>query len=73
MRVFGFGWKGLHVPWSENGCDFSADELRDKLITIIITAEADRVIPSVPPVKLPSLKKITQLGTQLKDVELLEA
>ena len=73
MGVIGFGWKDLHVPWSENERDFSAEELRDKLINIIIAAEANRDVHSVPPVKLPPQKKMQQLGTQSKDVALLEA
>ena len=73
MRIIGFGWKDLHVPWSENGCDFSAEELRDKLINTLIAVEIDRNVPSVPPVKLPFWKKMQQLGTQSKDVALLEA
>lgn len=72
IRVLGFGWKDLHIPWSKDGDDFSASNLRDKLINNIIVAAVDRDIPSVPPVNLPSRKKMHQLGTCSKDVELLD-
>lgn len=72
IRVLGFGWKDLHIPWSKDGDDFSASNLRDKLINNIIVGAVDRDIPSVPPVNLPSRKKMHQLGTCSKDVELLD-
>ena len=72
IRVLGFGWKDLHVPWSKDGKEFSASDLRDKLINNIIAEEANRKIPATPPVELPSRKKMHQLGTRSKDVVMLD-
>lgn len=73
IRVLGFGWKDLHVAWSRDGVEFSAEYLRDKLIETIIPEQSERDIPDIPPVQLPSRGNRRQLGTKSKDLEKLDA
>ena len=72
LRVIGFGWSDLHHPWSKDGADYSGNDLLDHLIKEIIPQQKKRDIPEAPPVDLPSRGDRVQLGTQTKDVELLD-
>ena len=71
IRVKGFRWD-LHVPWSKDGKDFTAAELRDKLIKSIIPAQQSMDIPEVPPVNLPSRGIQHGLWTKSLDLESIE-
>ena len=72
IRVKGFGWADLHHPWSENGVEFSPEELLTHLVDKIIPQQSKRRLPSEPTMNLPSRKYTPQLGTQTSDVAKLE-
>jgi hypothetical protein len=73
IRVLGFGWKDLHHPWSEDGTDYSPEELFTHLVDTIIPEQSSRGIPDMPTLDLPSRKETKQLGTRTVDVEELDS
>ena len=73
IRVLGLQWKDLHTPWSKDGVDFTAEQLRDILIEKIIPEQRERKILDVPSVDLPSRGERAQLGTRSIDLDNLDA
>ena len=75
IRVVGFGWKDLSHPWSKDGRDYTPEELKLHLVTIIIPEQAKRRIPATPSVNMPTRGSVdqNQLGTRSKDVETLDS
>ncbi len=54
MQDLGLGWEEAHHAWFFKGCTFTADELFDHLISVIIPLEGPSHIPPVDqPVNLP--------------------
>jgi hypothetical protein len=66
MRYLGLGWVEAHHPWSSKGRTFTADELFDHLIRVVILLEyePDREIPIEPPVDLPTVPDAIIIGTR---------
>jgi len=66
MRYLGLGWVEAHHPWSSKGRTFTADELFDHLIRVVILLEyePDREIPIEPPVDLPLVPNAIVIGTR---------
>ena len=75
IRVVGFGWKDLSHPWSKDGREYTLEELKLHLVTIIIPEQAKRRIPATPSVNMPTRGSVdqNQLGTRSKDVETLDS
>ena len=72
IREIGFGWNDVHIAWSKNGRDYKGEELRYKLIDIVLSVEGERDITYYPKVNLPSRGERTQLGTRSKYLDLLD-
>ena len=68
IRVIGFGWTDVKTAWSKGGVDYSAEHLRDHLLTVVLPYQKNRKIPNKPAVKPPSRGDRQQLGTQSADV-----
>jgi hypothetical protein len=66
MRYLGLSWVEAHHPWSSKGRTFTADELFDHLIRVVIPLEyePDREIPIELPVDLPTVPDAIIIGTR---------
>jgi hypothetical protein len=73
IRVLGFGCKNLHHPWSEDGTDYSPEELLTHLVDTIIPEQSSCGIPDMTTMDLPSRKETKQLGTRTVDLEELDS
>ena len=75
IRVVGFGWKDLSHPWSKDGREYTPEELKLHLVTIIIPEQAKQRIPATPSINMPTCGSVdqNQLGTRSKDVQALDS
>ena len=65
MHYLGLGWEEAHHPWSFKGRAFTAEELFDHLISVVIPLDGLTHIPPVdPPVNLPKCPNNYTLGTK---------
>ena len=67
MRVIGLVWEYPSTHWSNNGKDFTPEELVSNL-NMISPKQRSRSIPIKPPVLLPAQNALPKLGTQAPDV-----
>ena len=73
IRVLGFGWDDLHIPWSSSGIHQSPEQLLTYLIDTLIPAQTTRIVPETPKITLPSREKnMPTLGTRTTDIAVLD-
>ena len=72
IRYLGLGWDDAHHPWSKNGHTFSAEELLEHLINVVIPLEDTEVVPDRPPINLPTRARPYKLGTLSNDAKRLD-
>ena len=72
MRYLGLGWKEAYHPWSANNSPFSADELFDHFVDVVLPLADKLDVPTEPPLELPKLPELPTLGTVSKLAEELE-
>jgi len=69
MRYLGLGWVEAHHPWSKKGHgSYSAAELFDHFVTVVLPLADTHKVPDQPPLKLPGLPtNLKRLGTRAQD------
>ena len=69
MRYLGLGWVEAHHPWSKKGHgSYSATELFDHFVTVVLPLADTHEVPDEPPLKLPGLPtNLKRLGTRAQD------
>ena len=69
IRYIGLGWEEAHQPWSRKGHGtYTATELLEYFVNVVLLLEKSKPIPKETPVKLPGLPKtICRLGTRAQD------
>lgn len=72
IRYLGLGWDDAHHPWSKNGYTFSAEELLEHLINVVIPLENTEVVPDRPPINLPTRARPYKVGTLSNDAKRLD-
>ena len=70
IRYLGLGWVKAHHPWSKNDHCYSAVELLDHLVKIVIPLQKTETVPSEAPIHLPRVPDTLTLGTKSSGVEL---
>jgi len=69
IRQLGLGWEEAHHAWSEDGVTFMSGELLKWLMNVVIPMANDKQMPMGPPIKLPKMPDMKQLGTTYHLVE----
>jgi len=72
IRVVGYGWSDLHVPWSKGGVAKKPHELLDALKRII-AEELKREVPSEAPFQMLPRKTLKHLGAPIAQFQALVA
>ena len=69
MRYLGLGWVEAHHPWSKKGHgSYSATELFDHFVTVVLPLAGTHEVPDEPPLELPGLPtNLKHLGTRAQD------
>jgi hypothetical protein len=69
IRYLGLGWVEAHHPWSKKGHGtYSATELLEHFVRVVLPLEKTNTVPDEPPLALPGLpKSICRLGTRAQD------
>ena len=69
IRYLGLGWVEAHHPWSKKGHGtYSATELIDHFVRVVLPLEKTNTVPDEPPLALSCLpKSICRLGTRAQD------
>ena len=63
IPFLGLGWLEAHHPWSRGKHTFSADELFDNLINVVIPLYDKLDPPDKPPLSMPTPPDMVELGT----------
>ena len=72
MRYLGCGWERAYHPWSKNGTTYTATELLEHLLKVVIPLSKTEDYPTDAPFEMPGLPVLPTLGTQTKDLECFE-
>ena len=74
MRYLGLGWTEAHHPWSKKGhVSYSADELFDHVINVVLPLADTHKVPDEPPLELPGLpSNLKHIGTRAQNCVDLE-
>ena len=72
MRYLGCGWERAYHPWSKNGTTYTATELLEHLLKVVIPLSNTEDYPTDAPFEMPGLPVLPTLGTQTKDLECFE-
>ena len=69
IRYLGLGWVEAHHPWSKKGHGtYSAAELLEHFVKVVLPLEKTHTVPDEPPLTLPGLpKSLCRLGTRAQD------
>ena len=63
IRYLGLGWAKAHHPWSRDGETFTSDTLFKHLLNVVIPLRNELDVPPEPPLNVPDLPDVTNLGT----------
>ena len=72
IRYLGLGWNAAHHPWSKNKYHYSPSELLQHLINVVIPLQQTEIVPSEPPVHLPTRTNNWTIGTKSADLIALD-
>ena len=61
---FGLGWNAAHQPWSKNKYHYTPLELLQYLADVVIPLQHTEIVPSEPPVHLPTPTNNWTIGTK---------
>ena len=64
IRLLGLGWEEACHPWSRGGRTYTADELFNHLIDVVIPLADWLVVPSNSPASLPPPPDLQVIGTK---------
>ena len=68
IRYLGLGWVEAHHAWSYMGHTYTATELLEHFVKVVLPLAEKLEVPSEPPLKLPGLpKSLMHLGTRAQD------
>ena len=70
MRYLGCGWEKAHHPWSRKQHTYTATELLEHLMMVVIPLSRTHKYPDDAPFELPGIPTLPTLGTQTNDVEI---
>ena len=63
IRYLGLGLEEAYHPWSENGYTFTAQELLDHFINVVLPLEKTSDLPTEAPTTAPPLPTLQAVGT----------
>ena len=64
IQYLGLGWVDTHHPWSKNNNTYTSEVLFQHLIKVIIPLAKKLKVPAEPPLDIPNLPQMVQLGTK---------
>jgi len=68
IRYLGLGWVDAHHPWSKDGHTYSATELLEHFVQVVLPLAETEVEPDEAPLELPGLpRSMCKLGTRAQD------
>ena len=70
MRYLGCGWEKTYHPWPQNQHTYTATELLEHLMMVVIPLSRTHKYPDDAPFELPGIPTLPTLGTQTNDVEI---
>ena len=70
MRYLGCGWEKAYHPWSRNQHTYTATELLEHLMMVVIPLSCTHKYPDDAPFELPGIPTLPTLGTQTNDGEI---
>ena len=62
------GWEEANHPWSHNGKKFTAVELLDFFVKVVLPLAKSKKVPKEPPITLQGLPDMNKFGTRADDV-----
>ena len=67
-RYLGLGWVEAHHPWTNKGHTYTATELLEHFVKVVLPLAETMEVPAEPPLKLPGLPtSLLHLGTRAQD------
>ncbi len=68
IHYLGLGWVEAHHPWSYKGHTYTATELFEHFVKVVLPLAEKLEVPPEPPLKLPGLPtSLMHLGTRAQD------